>query len=157
MNAASSLPPVSDVLPQRPPMLLLQSILWHTPNATACRVDLEASRPFARASDGAVPSWVALEYMAQCAAAHSGLREHSEGRPIRMGFLLGSRRATFHAPSFALDRELHVVARSTWSDSELASFACQVTDPSSGAVLAECELAAYSPHDLKDLLERQAT
>jgi predicted hotdog family 3-hydroxylacyl-ACP dehydratase len=157
MNASPKLPPVAEVLPQKPPMLLLESILWHTPNATACRVDLEASRPFSRAADGAIPSWVALEYMAQCAAAHSGMREHSEGRPIRMGFLLGSRRVTFHARSFAFDRELHVVARSTWSDTELASFECQVNDPSSGALLAECELAAYSPHRLQDLLEKQST
>jgi predicted hotdog family 3-hydroxylacyl-ACP dehydratase len=143
-----------DVLPQKPPMVLLDSIVSHDGKATVCSVLPGPRAPFADA-DGAVPAHVALEYMAQCAAAHSGIVEREKGRAIRLGFLLGSRRATFHVPRFPPGRELRVTARVAWDDGELASFECKVEDGASGALLAEGELSAYSPHDLQDLLARQ--
>lgn len=145
---------VEDVLPQKPPMVLLDSILSHTVGATSCTVRIGPSAPFADA-DGAVPSWVALEYMAQCAAAHSGLCEREKGLPIRIGFLLGSRRIVFHAALFSSGQELEVSAHETWNDDELASFECAVRDRCGGALLAECQLVAYSPHRIEGIIERQ--
>jgi len=142
-----------DVLPQKPPMVLLDSIVSHTSDETVCSVRIDPSSGFASA-DGSIPSWIALEYMAQCAAAHSGLQEREKGKPIRLGFLLGSRKLNFHVPSFAPGAILRINARSAWNDGELASFACSVRDES-GTVLADCELSAYSPHNIQDLLTRQ--
>jgi len=142
-----------DVLPQKPPMVLLDSIVSHTSEETVCSVRIDPASKFASA-DGSIPSWIALEYMAQCAAAHSGLEEREKGNPIRLGFLLGSRRLNFHVASFAAEANLQVSVRPAWNDGELASFSCSVRDEH-GAVLADCELSAYSPHDLQDLLARQ--
>lgn len=143
-----------DVLPQKPPMVLLDSIVDHGDKHTTCSVRIGPGAAFA-GSDGSVQAHVALEYMAQCAAAHSGIKERDRGNPIRLGFLLGSRKATFHVFAFAPGQELLVNAQVVWDDGELASFECRVQDRASGLLLAECELSAYSPHDLKDLLERQ--
>src|SRR5689334_9290282 len=142
-----------DVLPQKPPMVLLDSIVSHTTEETVCSVRIGPASPFAEA-DGSIPSWISLEYMAQCAAAHSGLVERGKGKPIRLGFLLGSRKVTFHVSRFAAGAQLRVHARVVWDDGELASFACSVRDER-GHDLADCELSAYSPHDIQDLLARQ--
>ena len=39
-----------------------------------------------------VPGYVGLEYIAQTIAAHGGLRARAVGEPVRIGFLLGTRR-----------------------------------------------------------------
>lgn len=143
-----------DVLPQQPPMVLLDEIVAHDGDSTSCAVRIGPASPFA-SEEGSVPCWIALEYMAQCAAAHSGIKERDQGHPIRLGFLLGSRRVAFHVQSFGPGAALLVTARVAWDDGELASFECAVKDRATGALLAECELSAYSPHDLQDLMEKQ--
>lgn len=148
-------PPIAEIVPHKPPMVLLDVVTSHTPEATTCSVQIAAGAPFAGV-DGNVPNWVAVEYMAQCAAAHSGLCERAAGAPIRIGFLLGSRRVVFHTPHFELGCELEVSAREAWSDGEMASFTCTVRERGSGRLLAECELSAYSPKHLHDVSARPA-
>lgn len=147
---------LSDVLPQKPPMVLLDGIVAHQADSTTCAVRIDPASFFATA-DGSIPNWVALEFMAQAAAAHSGICERDKGNGIRLGFLLGSRRITFHVPRFGAGQQLLVSARVAWDDGELASFECQVRERESGNLLAECELSAYSPHNINDLLEKQST
>lgn len=153
MSASESIA-VGDVLPHKPPMILLDRVLDHQSGETTCLVRVDCASPFA-AADGTIRSWVALEYMGQCAAAHSGLLERGKGLPIRMGFLLGSRRTVFHVASFRDGMELEVRARTQWDDGELANFECTVRDRSDGRLLVEGELSAYSPRRLDDLVERQ--
>ncbi len=147
---------LDDVLPQKPPMVLLDAIVAHDADSTTCSVRIDPASFFATA-DGSIPSWVALEFMAQCAAAHSGICERDKGNPIRLGFLLGSRRLALHVPSFLAGQELIVNVHVTWDDGELASFECNVRDLKSDALLADCELSAYSPHNIQDLLEKQSS
>ena len=87
-GAASVVWTLDDVLPQKPPMVLLDAIVAHDADSTTCSVRIDSASFFA-STDGSVPSWVALEFMAQCAAAHSGICERDKGNPIRLGFLLG--------------------------------------------------------------------
>ena len=148
------MPRVAELIPHKPPMILLDDVLSHAADATVCRVRIGPTSPFVR-GDGTVPSWVALEYLAQCTAAHAGLRERDGGRPIRVGFLLGSRKVLLHVARFHPGQELAVSARETWTDGELANFECSVSDGASGAVLVECAIVAYSPRRLADLVERK--
>ena len=74
---------LAKLLPHRGSMCLLDAVLHHDAKKTICRVDPLRSTLFEDAS-GALPSWLALEYMAQCAAAHGALssakvprRQHS--------------------------------------------------------------------------------
>ena len=148
------MPRIAELIPHKPPMILLDDVLSHAMDATVCRVRIGPSSPFVR-GDGTVPSWVALEYMAQCIAAHVGLRERDAGHPIRPGFLLGSRKVVLHAARFQPGQELAVSAREAWTDGELATLDCSVSDRASGTVLVECAIHAYSPRRIEDLLERQ--
>jgi len=139
-------PAVASVLPQSPPMVLLDEIVAHDADSTTCRVRIGFGVPFADDA-GDVPSYVALEYMAQTAAAHSGLVSRARGEPIRVGYLLGSRRIELHVDHFRAGQELSVVAVQVWSDGVLGSFACEVRDAAGGGALVECVLNAMSPAD----------
>ncbi len=88
-----SFPAPGDLLPHRPPMLLLRAVLSHRREETCCEGWIGES--FAQACGGAVPAAFGLELIAQAAAVHHGLRQRSDGLPqvtAARGLLLGSRR-----------------------------------------------------------------
>ena len=136
----ASYPPVADVLPQAGRMVLLTGIVDHTDRRTTCIVEISPASTFAEA-DGGVPAWVALEYMAQCIAAHGGLRARAAGDPVTPGFLLGSRSIVLHTARFRAGQRLEVEAAHVWGEHDFFSFACAVRDAATGATLVEGTLA----------------
>src|SRR2546423_1284379 len=82
----SLLPPAADVLPHRPPMILIDELLEAGENALTARVLLRADSPFVQ--DGRVSSVIAIEYMAQTIAAMAGLRRRSRGEQVSRGYLV---------------------------------------------------------------------
>ena len=145
---AEPLPPIADVLPHRGSMLLLSSVLEHSEDHTVCAVDVDVETPFA-GPEGTVPAMVAIEYMAQCVAAHAGLRARARGEPARIGFLIGSRRLDFRTlGDFRAGRRLIVRATRAWGEEEFAMFSCRLIDAESGAVLVEGRLDVFLPRSL---------
>ncbi len=86
-------PSPGELLPHRPPMLLICAVRAHTPGETVCDAVFDAA--FARACGGEVPAAFGLELIAQAAAVHHALAQLAAGgvhvRAAR-GLLLGSRR-----------------------------------------------------------------
>ena len=83
------LPPVSELVPHDGRVILLDRVLEHDGESTTARVTV-AKQTWLKRADGSVASWVALEYMAQCIAAHEGVRARIEGRPPVRGSLAGA-------------------------------------------------------------------
>ncbi len=137
---ATRYPAIEDVLPHAGRMVLLTRIVDHTERRTVCVADIPATSIFADA-DGGVPAWVALEYMAQCIAAHGGLRARTKGDPVPLGFLLGSRSIALHTARFEPGQRLEIEAAHVWGEHDFFSFACSVRDAASGATLVEGTLA----------------
>jgi predicted hotdog family 3-hydroxylacyl-ACP dehydratase len=91
-------------------MLLLDRLLEHDGESTAARVAV-GSRGWLKREDGSVPSWLALEYMAQCVAAHEGMLAFVEGRPLPQGFLVAALGLRIYRSRFGADELLRVQAR----------------------------------------------
>jgi predicted hotdog family 3-hydroxylacyl-ACP dehydratase len=127
-------PPVTAVLPHAGSMVLLTRIVQHADDHTVCAVDVSTASAFHVPAHG-VPAWVGVEYMAQCIAAHGGLRAWTAREPVPVGVLLGSRAIEFHAARFVAGQTLNVDARRVWGRSVLFAFACSVTDAATGAPL----------------------
>jgi predicted hotdog family 3-hydroxylacyl-ACP dehydratase len=124
MTLPLPLPPVGDVVPHKPPMLLLDRVVSFATDAVTCQVTIAAGSPFVE--DGRVPAVIGIEYMAQCVAAFAGLTARAEGRPPRIGFLLGCRELVLQTDAFTVGDTLTVEARRTWGDNDLGNFACLV-------------------------------
>ena len=133
-------------------MLLLHSVAIHEPTHTVCRAFAADSALFAE-SDGSVPSWLGLEYMAQCAAVHGGLVSRARGEGPRPGLLLGSRRLELFADAFASDQQLRVMARHHRGESGLVTFDCTIEDEREAGVLAQGRLNLYILKDWSELGE----
>ncbi len=82
----TELPDLSELIPHRGEVLLLDSVLKHDVESTTARVAVDR-QTWLKSENGSIAGWVALEYMAQCIAAHEGIRAHLEGRPPVRGSL----------------------------------------------------------------------
>ena len=85
---SADFPPIALLLPQAGAMRLLERVLAHDGDGTRCAVNPSRSALFRDAS-GRVPAWVALEYMAQCAAADGSLRRRARGLELEPALLIG--------------------------------------------------------------------
>jgi predicted hotdog family 3-hydroxylacyl-ACP dehydratase len=129
-------------------MALLGSVLDHGPTHTVCSVDCAESELF-RESDGRVPAWLALEYMAQCIGVHVGLEKHARGAGPNLGFFVGARHIVLQADHFAPSERLRVRADAVRRGGGLVIFACRVEREADTAVLAEGQVSVFerrNPH-----------
>lgn len=134
--------PIADLLPHAPPMVLLDRVLDAADEHLTALVGIRADSEFCR--DGRVGNWIGIEYMAQAVAAWSGWQARQRGEPVRVGYLLGTRRFDAHVSEFALGDCLQVrVEREFQADNGLARFRAQIHR---GAELcAEASISVYEP------------
>ena len=91
----SALPPIEQLLPHRPPMLLVDEVVEHEGLRVVCRTTIREDMPFVR--EGEVPVLLALELFAQSACSLVALLASRGGRALRSGAILGSRHVALHA------------------------------------------------------------
>ena len=145
-------PPIVELVPHRPPMLLLDRVLSYDGERVVCELVLEPDSPFVEKTErGAeVPAVVGIEYMAQTIAAGAGLSARDKGNASsQMGFLLGCRNLTIAVDSFQVGDRLTIEARRTWGENHIGSFACKVQR--GDEVLVEGALTVYQgplPEDM---------
>jgi predicted hotdog family 3-hydroxylacyl-ACP dehydratase len=141
-------PPVEAILPQRGRMMLLSAVLEHSDDRTVCTASVRSDSPFVD-DDDTMPPVIGLEYLAQCVAAHAGLRGWSRGEPPRVGFLIGARRLDFRSGArLRVGQRLTVEASRTWGEEEFAMFACRLHDAGARALLLEGSLNVFLPRSL---------
>jgi predicted hotdog family 3-hydroxylacyl-ACP dehydratase len=124
----ASFPPIVELVPHEPPMLLLDRVLAYSKDFVSCEVEIRPDSPFVRQDGGTagVPAIVGIEYMAQTVATFAGLAARETGGEVRIGFLLGSRDVRIDADVFPVGDRLTIDARRTWGENDLGSFVCQV-------------------------------
>lgn len=141
-------PEIEKAIPHRGRMIFLAGIVDHTKDSTTCVVEVGEDSLF-REPGGLVPAWVGLEYMAQCVAAHGGLRARATGQPVKVGFFVGSRRIDVHTGGFSPGQVIEVRAKHLLGERGFFSFACSLRDRKSGALLMEGNLNVFLSEDLE--------
>jgi predicted hotdog family 3-hydroxylacyl-ACP dehydratase len=127
-------------------MVLLSGVVAHDQEQTICEAEVDRLVLFRR-SDGSVGAWIGIELMAQCIAAHAGLTASLHNETPRIGFLLGSRRVTFHVPRYVRGQCLRIRAARTWGGPVgMVAFDCSIEDQGQ-RVLAEARLNCFLPEN----------
>jgi predicted hotdog family 3-hydroxylacyl-ACP dehydratase len=124
-------------------MLLLDAVLEHGPEHAVCSATPAASRLFQDAA-GRVPTWVGLEYLAQCMAVYGALADRATGRPPRIGPFIGGRRLRLRADHFEPEQVLRVTVRHLRGERGLVAFEGRIQDGEQGEPLVEGRLHVYS-------------
>jgi predicted hotdog family 3-hydroxylacyl-ACP dehydratase len=145
-----NLPDIRDLLPHSGPMVLLDRVVAADDESLCAEVRVRVDSLFY--VDGAIGAWVGLEYMAQAIGAYAGYRARLRGEPVRIGYLLGTRRYECKQPSFALGSLLKICVKQVFqSDEGLASFDCYIEDVKGR--LASANVTVFQPAAGADLLQ----
>lgn len=150
-----SLPDIDTLVPHSGAMSLLDTVLSADAETLAAQVTIRPDTMFL--AEGAVGAWVGVEYMAQAVAAHAGHAARQRGEPVRVGFLLGSRRYACAVPAFALGSVLHIhVQRALQGENGLGAFDCRIDDANGGLELATATITVFQPDHVEEFLQRSS-
>jgi len=131
--------PAAEFVMHREPMLLLDTMVESRDDGTTCEWKVGADDFFVESELG-VPTYVGVEYMAQCVAVHAGARARARGFVPPHGFLLGTRHYRCDVPHFEEGTIYQVTCRELVRDSQgMGSFACRIL--LNGSSISEANLA----------------
>ncbi len=150
-----SLAHISELVPHSGTMSLLDRVLAADDESLTAAVAIRADSLFCEG--GKVGAWIGIEYMAQAVAAHAGWCARQRGAPVKVGFLLGSRRYHCQVAAFAVGTRLQVhVQRALQGENGLGAFECRIGDSASGATLAHATVTVYQPDNVDEFLQRSS-
>ena len=137
---------VEDFLPHRPPMILLDELSSIDESRAVSYVNISPKSLFF--SDGAVPSWVGIEYMVQTMAAFTNFQAREKSGKPAIGFLLGTRSFVARRSEFLDGERLKIEVKPLLIGDPIGSFECRIEI--NNELIAEASLTAYKPD--KDFL-----
>ena len=144
------MPDIRSLVPHAGPMVMLDRVISVDEDSLLAEVRIRSDSLFCDA-DG-VGAWVGIEYMAQAIGAWAGYNARLRGEPIKLGFLLGTRRYECRRPIFVLGSVLRVHARRVFQDENgLGSFECSI-DSAEGRV-ATAIVTVFQPPNISDFLQ----
>lgn len=142
------------ILPHRAPMILIDAVEEISEQEIRTRLTIRPSCPFFVAGKG-IAAHVAIEWMAQSCAAFEGVNAADEQRPVKIGFLLGTRSFSAALPWFTEGTALDILARPVYRHAGMGQFDCAVHRREDGAELAKAQLTVYQPEDPLSLIDGQ--
>jgi predicted hotdog family 3-hydroxylacyl-ACP dehydratase len=139
---------MAELLPHQAPMILLDRVLAQDDQGVRVAARIGPDHPFLEGD--LVAAHVGIELMAQACGVFAGLEAKMKDAPVRLGFLLGTRKFSADVAGFLLGVELEITARVVFRDMEMAVFDCIIEGQ--GAVLASAQLTLYQPKDMEAAL-----
>lgn len=147
-------PDIRSLVPHSGPMVMLDRVIAADAESLCAEVRIRPDSLFC--ANGGVGAWVGLEYMAQAIGAYAGYTARLRGEPVKVGFLLGTRRYECSRPIFDLNSVLRVHVRQLFrGENGLASFDCRIDGEDEQ--LATATLTVYQPADENHFREAGST
>ena len=115
---------IAELIPHSGSMILLDKILEFDEHSLSA--ELVVRDDALLGNNKKVPAWVGIEYMAQTIAAYAGIQSKKLGKPINLGFLLGTRRYTSNIDSFDIGTVLTIKITRIINDDKLGVFDCKI-------------------------------
>ncbi|NVJ65240.1 MAG: 3-hydroxylacyl-ACP dehydratase [Gammaproteobacteria bacterium] len=133
-------------------MCLLDNIEAIDGSSFCASVILNESSSFAESTG--VPGWLGIEYMAQTIAAFAGVKADAKQEPVKIGFLLGSRKYQSDISEFPFNKKIYVQVKELMQDeSGLGVFECQISIDDE--VVAQARLNVFQPEDPVKFINEQ--
>lgn len=143
-TSAAQLWPIGQLLPQTPPMRLLDRVCDWDELSVITELTLTDSSPFVEA--GKVRAVIALEWCAQTIAAHAGCMRRAAGKAPVWGFVVSSREMQFACDHFDVGQRIQVRACLRFSDGATSSYDCWVA--AQGKKLVRGSLTVHQPPEV---------
>ena len=140
---------ILDVVPHQTPMSLLDKVESYSDKTLVSSVTIKEDSLFYE--ELGVPTWVGLEYMGQSIAAFGGVEARNKGRPVKIGFLVSSRRYESPQSHFKLGSKLIVFVEKVINNPYgLSVFNCSITWSD---FVIQASLNVFLPDKVEEFLE----
>lgn len=97
---------------------------------------------------GKLASWAGIEIMAQGVAAWAGCMAQQANEPVRLGYLLGTRKLHIHQAEIPIGSQLEIkVTMSIQDTTGFGVFDCQLIDKNTQLPILEGALNVFSPKE----------
>ncbi|MBL6987316.1 MAG: hotdog family protein [Methylobacter sp.] len=116
---------VADLIPHSGTMVLLDRIVSYDEQSLTAELTVRDDGLLG-GDDKSVPAWVGIEFMAQAIAAYAGVMAKQVHEPIRLGFLLGTRRYNSNVAAFKVGSTLTIRVEKIMQDDSLGVFNCRL-------------------------------
>lgn len=144
---------IEDFIPHRGAMRLVDELVDVDEDHAVVEATVPADGMLVH--DGRMPSYIVIEHMAQSIAAWAGARARREGRPVRLGFLLGTRKLELHCDDLPAGARLRMsVHCELIADNGLGMFDCRVEHD--GELVAQGKVSVFEPTDAHAFLQGEA-
>lgn len=131
---------VADLIPHSGDMVLLDRIADYDDHGLIAELVVRGDGLLG--NDKVVPAWAGIEYMAQAIAAYAGVVAIQANKPIRLGFLLGTRRYNSNVAAFKVGSTLTIRVKKIMQDDNLGVFDCLIQGE---GVEVSANLNVYQP------------
>lgn len=144
------------VVPHTGAMVLLDEIDYWDEQYLQASVIIRANAPFV--DEQGLPAWVGVELMAQTIGAFGGCRSRERNEPVKIGFLVGSRRYTSSHSYFPIGAKLEIaVTELMRSENGLCVFECKLCGTGEySAISAEANINVFQPENPERFLAGEA-
>ena len=150
-NLKKNVYPIESIVPHDHPMILINELIEYDEFKGLCKVVINNKSNFFCKQNQAVPSYVALEYMAQTIAAYANANRLDQNLDMTIGFLVSSRKFKVFVPQFELNSELTIEVEQLYLENGgLAAFDCKVEQ--NGALVAQAKINIFQPNDPNSFL-----
>lgn len=143
---------IIDVVPHGQPMSLLDSIEDYSDNGLVAIVTITEDSLFCESKG--VPAWVGVEYMGQAVAAYAGVGARKSNQPVKIGFLVSTRRYESPCSYFAVGTVLSVsVSQITENVTGLQVFDCKIIGKD---IAIQANLNVFMPENIEEFFKEAA-
>ena len=141
------------VVPHTGTMVLLDQIDYWNDHELHASVTVREDAPFA--DEQGIPAYVGIELMAQTIAAFGGCRARHAGEPVKIGFLVGSRRYTCSHSYFPVGARIEVqIKEIIRGENGLCVFECNLRGAGEhAAITASANINVFQPDDPEQFLQ----
>jgi len=144
--------PVEEFLPHAGKMVLIDEVIVCDKGHIEVKTSVRKDSLFYDAELGGSNAMLGIEWMAQSIGTIAGIHAKQNNEPVRVGFLLGTRRYEPSKQVFELDSEYIVKADELYNeDNGLAAFECGIYQ--NGVTIAESTLSVFSPKELSEVIQ----
>jgi len=116
---------VADLIPHSGEMVLLDRVIDYDDNRLTAELVVRGDGLLG-GDENSVPAWIGIEYMAQTIGAYAGVLAKQANEPIRLGFLLGTRRYSSNTGEFRVGARLTIAVERIFQDDNLSVFDCRI-------------------------------
>lgn len=148
MNLTCPIENIAPLVPHSGAMILIDRITEFSDHHLVAEAEIHPDHILIK--QGKLAAFAGIEIMAQGVAAWAGCMAVQANDPVRLGYLLGTRKLHIHQNDIPIGSQLQVnITMSIQDATGFGVFDCQLLDRSSQKVILEGALNVFSPKDNK--------